>query len=164
MIITIFFKRHYKFVDLYPLMFSVEVKATSASLSPRAHGPANLALDGTVGTEAHGACRFNTDLWFKINFDSTYCFSEIVIVNKPSSYATRMEDTRVYVVNTDEGSESLCGVLKVRRVWSFEGQTYRIPCHQKCGDEVKLKLRHDHGQYSMPGCIHIREINAYAGL
>ena len=93
-----------------------------------------------------------------MKFDDVFCFSDVVIINSEQNiHAYRMDDTKVLVVNSDTGDESLCGVLKVSDVLTIEGQTYRIPCDLKCGDEVKLTLRHE----SKPVCIHIWEITAF---
>ena len=105
-------------------------------------------------------------MWYKMQFDAIYCFSEVVIIQSHMSYsAFRMDDMRVLVVNNGERTESLCGVLKVRDVRTIEGQTYRIPCNLKCGDEVKLTVRHDRNSgYDINACIHMSQITAYSGL
>ena len=74
--------------------------------------------------------------------------------------AYRMDDTGVFVVDSDTREESLCGVLKVSDVMTIEGQTYRIPCDLKCGDEVKLTVRHD-SKYEKDACIHMKEITTF---
>ena len=75
-----------------------------------------------------------------------------------------MEDTNVFVVNSKTGTESLCGVLKISSKKTLKSQTYTIPCDQKCGDEIVLKVRHDKGKYEKPGCIHMREIKVETTL
>ena len=93
-----------------------------------------------------------------MKFDAIHCFSEIVIMNdKLNENAYRMQDLKVFVVNTKTGSESLCGVLKVRNIWTIEGQTYKIPCDLKCGDEVQ----HETENYNYNGRVHMRQINAF---
>ena len=97
-----------------------------------------------------------------MKFDSVYCFSDVVIINSHAdAYTARMDDTKVLVVNTKTGTKGLCGVLKVSDVLTIEGQTYRIPCDLKCGDEVKLTVRHDKEKYHINACIHMREIVAF---
>ena len=99
-----------------------------------------------------------------MKFDAIHCFSEIVIMNdKLNENAYRMQDLKVFVVNTKTGTESLCGVLKMREVWTVEGQTYKISCDLKCGNEVKLTVRHNSGEYNNLACIHMSEIKAYRG-
>ena len=123
---------------------------------------AMFAIDGDLSTQAHTSCVKNTELWYKMKFDEVYCFSDVVIINsKQDKWADRMDDTKVFVLNTKTGTESLCGVLKVSDVQTIEGQTYRIPCDLKCGDEVKLTVRHDMGKYDRAACIHMTEILAY---
>ena len=63
----------------------------------------------------------------------------------------------MWVVNTKTGSEYLCGLLKIGNVYTVEGQTYKIPCSMKCGDEVKVNVRGEGRQ----ACIHLIEINAF---
>ena len=73
----------------------------------------------------------------------------------------RMDNTKVFVVNTMTEKESFCGALKIRGIWTTVGQTYRIPCHQQCGNEVKLTVLHKFGIDEMIGCIHMSEILAF---
>ena len=123
---------------------------------------AELAVDGDMSTWSHTKCAWSIDLWFKMKFSAVFCFSEVVIIQSHDSYySARMQDTKVFVINTKTGTEHLCGVLKIRDVRTTEGQTYKINCDLKCGDEVKLKVRHDKSQYGQEGCIHIKEITAF---
>ena len=123
---------------------------------------AERAIDGDLTTVSHTNCSWNTDLWYKMKFDAVFCFSDVVIMQSHwHQTAYRMDDTGVFVVDSDTREESLCGVLKVSDVMTIEGQTYRIPCDLKCGDEVKLTVRHDNGKYDNPACIHMKEIKAY---
>ena len=123
---------------------------------------AAFAVDGDLTTSSHTECAWNTDLRYKMKFGAVYCFSDVVIINSHfNEHSPRMDDLQVLVVSTEKGTESLCGVLKVGDVLTMEGQTYRIPCNLKCGDEVKLKLRHDSSKYAMVACIHMMEINAF---
>ena len=124
--------------------------------------PAGLAIDGRLDTGSHTNCAWDTDIWYKMKFHAVYCFSEIVIIQSHDNvYAYRMQDTKVIVINTATNTESLCGVLKVRNVYTVEGQTYKIPCDLKCGDEVKLTVRHDKSRDWLQACIHMREIRAF---
>ena len=88
-----------------------------------------------------------------MNFDETHCFSEIVIINSHwGGYDRfRMNGGQVFVVGTET----------VERGQSVEGQTYSIPCDQKCGNRVKFTVLHETGKYNTPGCIHMLEIMAY---
>ena len=135
----------------------------SSSLPPN---PAKFAIDDDLTTSSHTICALRTDLWFKMKFDHVYCFSEIELINsKLNQYAARMDDTKVLVVNrVNKGTESLCGVIKVTNDRTIDGQTYRIPCDRKCGDEVKLTVRYDKGNGNEPlarACIHMYEIKAF---
>ena len=125
------------------------------------HLVANRAIDGNMETKSHTKCAWNTDLWYKMDFDDVYCLSEVVIFQShtESWNAYRMQDTKVFTVNSNTGVESLCGILKVREDWTLEGQTYRIPCNS-CGDGIKLTLRHSRSDYDHDGCIHMKEIKA----
>ena len=126
---------------------------------------AELAIDGDKGSRSHTNCPWSKDLWYKMQFDAIYCFYEVIIIQANwDHWGFRMDDTKVFVIDSRSGAESLCGVLNVIKKYSLEGQTYRIPCNVKCGDEVKLTLRHNRGAYSKNGCIHMKEITAYAGL
>jgi hypothetical protein len=116
---------------------------------------ADLAIDGDVSTASKTNCARNTDLWFKMSFNAIHCFSEIVIKIFGQN-RWQMHDVEVHILNNQKGTESLCGILKV----SDNSTTYSIPCDLGCGDEVKLKLRHDK-TYAKSGCIQIREITAF---
>ena len=67
----------------------------------------------------------------------------------------------MFIVNTDTGKESFCGALKIRDKWSVVGQTYKIPCHQQCGNEVKLTVLHKSEVDDTDACIHMSEILAF---
>ena len=131
--------------------------------SYRSSKNAYSAIDGDLSTNSHTNCAWNKDLWYKIKFDTIYCISEVVIIQShmQRQNAKRMEDSKVFIVNTVKGTESLCGVLKIKSTMTLEEQTYKIPCDLNCGDEVRLTLRHDHGKYSSPACIHMFEIMAF---
>ena len=123
---------------------------------------AERAIDGNLNTHSHTICDWDTDLWYKMKFDAVYCFFDVVIIiSHTDYYYARMDDTEVFVADSDTGDESLCGVLKVSDVPTIEGQTYRIPCDLKCGDEVKLTVRHDSGKYDNVACIHMTEIKIF---
>ena len=123
---------------------------------------AERAIDDDVSTFSHTECAWNTALWYKMKFGAVYCFSDVVIINSHfNENSPRMDDMQVLVVNAGKRTESLCGVLKVGDALTMEGQTYRIPCNLKCGDEVKLTLRHDSGKYAMLACIHMMEITLF---
>ena len=72
-----------------------------------------------------------------------------------------MDGAEVFVVTTAKGTDNRCGVLKVRDIYTIEGQTYKIPCDLKCGDEVKVTLQHRQGTDQKMACLNIREITAY---
>ena len=147
------------------MTFSVNFKAEPVSVSQidtYYNEKAELAIDGDLTTKSNTNSAWDTDLWYKMTFDAVICFSEVVIVQSFLNFhAYRMNDAKVFVVNTNTGTKSLCGVLKSRTDSTIEGQTYRIPCNLKCGDEVKLTVRHDRGKYSVDACIHMKEINAF---
>ena len=122
-------------------------------------GP-HLAIDGYIDTNSHTNCGSNIDIWFKMRFKNALtCFRDIVLIQAAMNrnHASRMDGTAVWVVNTKTGSEYLCGLLKTGNVYTVEGQTYKIPCSMKCGDEVKVTVR---GK-SREACIYLREINAF---
>ena len=125
---------------------------------------AELAIDGNVETKSETTgYSWNAELWFKMQFDSFFCFSEVVIIQSHLNWnAARMEDAKIFVVNTDTGIVHLCGVLKVGPVMTIEGQTYHIPCRMRCGNEVKVTLQHDRVFYSGHAIIHMSEISAFA--
>ena len=145
-------------------MFSGKIEPATVIQSSTWYGKfAERAIDGDLETKSETQMGWNTDLWFKMKFDDVLCFSKVVIIQSYlNNYAFCMEDAKVFVVNTDEGTENLCGVLKVSGpVMTIEGQTYNIPCHLKCGNEVKVTLRHDKGLYSSIAIINMKEIMAY---
>ena len=120
---------------------------------------AERAIDGDRTTKSHSKCVWDSDVWYKMKFDAVYCFSEIDIIQSHlNENAYRMDDAKLLAVDSKTGTESLCGVIKVSDVLTIEGQTYRIPCDLKCGDEVKLTVRHDMGKYDRAACIHMTEI------
>ena len=87
---------------------------------------ASRAIDGELDTSSHTKCAWNTDIWFRMEFNDVYCFTEVIIIgSKLNGYAYRMQDTKVYVLDKEKGTEQLCGVLKVIGVYTIEGQTYR---------------------------------------
>ena len=85
------------------------------------------ALDKNYTTMSHTLCGYNEDHWFNMQFGAVRCFSKIRISNPFIHFyhAFRMEDAQVFVVNTGKSIESLCGILKIRKEWTIEGQTYR---------------------------------------
>jgi len=124
--------------------------------------PAELAIDGDPETVSETKGEWDTDLWFKMKFDDFFCFFEVVIIQSHLTVnAYRMQDAKVFVVNTKTGVESLCGVLKVNPVWTIEGQTYRFPCYLKCGDQVKVTVLHRSGDYDDVANIGMREITVF---
>ena len=146
---------------VYPIKYST-VSQKSTLVWDGAAINAEFAVDDDLTTASHTKCAWNTDLWYKMKFDAVYCFSDVVIIQSHwDKWASRMDDTEVFVANSDTGDESLCGVLKVSDVLTIEGQTYRIPCDLKCGDEVKLAVRHDNGDYDKAACIHMKEVKAF---
>ena len=137
------------------------MSVTQSSTSRSLH--AARAIDGDMETWTHTVCVWDEEIWFKMSFNATYCFSEIMIVQSHSKeFAYRMDNTKVFVVNKMTGKESFCGVLKIRGIWTtVAGRTYRIPGHQQCGDEVKLTVLHKSGVDVMIGCIHMYQILAF---
>ena len=124
---------------------------------------ADWSIDGNITTVSFTTAAYDKILWYKMYFEEKHCFSEIVIAQSQlGNNAYRMDDTKVSVVDTGTGSENLCGILKTKKDWTIEGQTYRIPCDLKCGNEVKLTVIHTRKTYSLPACIHMREIVAYS--
>ena len=68
-----------------------------------------------------------------MKFDGVYCFSEVVIILPGlNNNVFRMDGAEVFVVTTAKGTDNRCGVLKVRDIYTIEGQTYKIPCDLKC--------------------------------
>lgn len=126
---------------------------------------ADLAIDDDLATSSHTICAWNTDHWYMMKFKSVRCFSEVIIVNSYLDYnAFRMQDLGVFVQDSHKETSMKCGSLKARDDSTIEGQTYRISCDGLCGDEVVLKVRHDRGDYSYMGCIHMAEIRVeFAG-
>lgn len=123
---------------------------------------ADKAIDNDLATFANTLCAWNKTVWYKMTFGAVFCFTEIVIINSHSSvYRYRMQDMKVFVVNTATKGESLCGILKTRYGPSVQGQTYKIRCNMKCGDEVKLTVYHESGDYDYEACIHMSEIMAF---
>jgi hypothetical protein len=123
---------------------------------------AERAVDDNLVTISHTMCAWNTDVWYNMNFDDVYCFSEIWINKaKDNEYRLRMHDTKVFVVNTTTKSQALCGKLALNGAGNQQGQPYKIRCDLKCGNQVKLTVRHDQGKYNYQACIHMREIKAF---
>ena len=146
---------------------NIEPASVSQSSTFTYHYAAERAIDGDMNTLSNTNCAWDTDLWYKMEFDAVHCLAGIVIVQSHFGfvYAFRMQDLKVILMDSTTGTESVCGTLRVRQVWTAEGQTYWIPCDIACGDQVKLLLRHNQGDYRYPGCIHIREMKAVkAGL
>ena len=77
------------------------------------NGPAN-AIDKDHKTIVHTICDYGIDIWFKLKFSEVHCFTEVIITNSvKSTYAWRMQDTKVFVENTEQGTEEFCGVLRL---------------------------------------------------
>ena len=91
---------------------------------------------------SHTLCGHNKDHWFKMQFGEIKCFSEVRISNPYMYYrhAVRMEGAHVYVVNTMNSSESLCGILKIQKNWTIEGQTYRL-VHEFSRNSIFFMIR-----------------------
>ena len=124
---------------------------------------AHKAIDDDLTTISNTKDAWGTTVWYKMTFDSFYCFSEIEIINShwEGRYVFRMQDLNVLVVDSYTQRESLCGTLAMRKDQSVEGQTYRVPCDGKYGNEVKLTVYHGAGDYGYRACIHMSEILAY---
>ena len=129
---------------------------------------AELAIDGDINTLSHTSCAWDTDLWYKMEFDAVYCFPEIVIMQfYQNYYSYRMQDLKVLLIDSATGTDSLCGTLRSTQVATIAGQTYKIPC-DACGNQVQLRVRHNQSEYpksraqgqTQRGCIHMREIRA----
>ena len=61
-----------------------------------------------------------------MKFSETRCFTEVIVLNsKLNLDVSRMEDTKVYVLDRAKGVENLCGVIKTTKVYTVAGQTYR---------------------------------------
>ena len=85
--------------------------------------PAN-AIDGDHATISHTFCEYNMDIWFKLKFSEVYCFTEVIITNSvTSTFAWRMHDTKIFVKNTELGTEEFCEVLKIGKY--LDVYTYR---------------------------------------
>ena len=127
---------------------------------------AERGVDGDMTTRAHVICSFDSTqvLWYNMRFRSALCISEIVVFQSQFNlYAYRMDGTEVYLKNNDLNTEVLCGTIAAREEWSLEGQTYRISCGGKCGDEIELRLRYQEQLHRHYGtCIHMYEIETYA--
>ena len=147
-----------------PISGSIQELPTSVSQSTTLNDQiADRSIDGDITTASFTTAAYDKTLWYKMHFEEKHCFSEIVIMQSQlGNTAYRMDDTNVFVVDTETGSENLCGILETKEDWTIEGQTYRIPCDLKSGDEVKLTVIHARTTYSLPACIHMLEIMAYS--
>ena len=87
---------------------------------------ASQAADDNLETWSNTACRWNTAELFKMKFSDANCFTEVKIVSSFETKTTGMQDTQIFVVDSEQGTENLCGVLKVSDTWTLEGQTYRL--------------------------------------
>ena len=125
---------------------------------------ADLSIDGDFTTKSSTLAEFGSALWYKMYFEHKHMFSEIVIMQSDlhPPHGRRMNDTKVSVIDTGTGSENLCGILETKEDWTIEGQTYRIPCHLKSGNQVKLTVLHKRAIHGVQAAIHMLEIMAYS--
>ena len=125
---------------------------------------AELSIDGDFTTKSSTLAEFGSPLWYKMHFEHKHMFSEIVIMQSDltPSNGRRMDDTKVFVVDIGTESVNLCGILKIKENWTIEGQTYRIPCDLKSGNEVKLTVLHKKAIHGVKAAIHMLEIMAYS--
>ena len=72
-----------------------------------------------------------------------------------------MKDTKILLLDTAKGLETLCGILQIVDQFTVQGQTYKISCGMKCGNVVQLRVKHEKGKYDLAGAIQIKEIEAY---
>ena len=79
--------------------------------------------------------------------------------SNPDESGYRMNGAKIAIVDTNTWGQSLCGILSIKDHWSVKGQSYRIPCQLKCGNEVKLTVHRESG--SVKACIHMKEILAF---
>lgn len=120
---------------------------------------ADQAIDGDLETSSHTICAWNTDIWYMMKFHSVLCFDEVILTNSYLDYnAYRMQDLGVFVQDSHKETSMKCGAMKARGDSTIKGQTYKISCDGLCGDEIMLKVRHDRGDYSYMGCIHMSEV------
>ena len=122
---------------------------------------ADRANDNDLSTHSKTNCVWDETLWYKMNFAVIHCFTRIVVINSHWTYRYRMQDAKVFVVDNDSQKETLCGTIRIRDVEGIEGQTYDISCDMTCGDEVKLTVYHETGNYKRGACITMAEIMAY---
>ena len=136
--------------------------SSASQSSTYSYNVAENAIDDDLTTFSTTNSFWDKEVWYKMNFGAVFCFTEIVIINSHwNSFRYRMEDMKVLVVNLDTNKESLCGILKMKSEQSVHGQIYKIPCDMKCGDEVKLTVYHETGDYNQDACIHMYEIIPY---
>ena len=99
------------------------------------------AVDNNPDTFAHTDCGYNRDLWYKMQFGAVHYFSEVVMdITGQGGQAKRMDDTKVHVLNTEQGTDFLCGTLKFDK--NNQDQIYRYKTDLK--SVIRLLLRFFH--------------------
>ena len=76
--------------------------------------------------------------------------------------AYRMQDSKIFVRDSETDTQKLVGTLNIRDDLTREGQTYSINFEVACGNEIELSVKHDsHQGYTKDAGISIAEIEIY---
>lgn len=76
--------------------------------------------------------------------------------------AYRMQDSKIFVRDSETDTQKLVGTLNIRDDLTREGQTYSINFEVTCGNEIELSVKHDsHQGYTKDAGISIAEIEIY---
>ena len=81
---------------------------------------------------------------------------------KLDNNAYRMQDTKMFVRDSETDTQKLVGTLEIRDDLTREGQTYSMNFEVACGNEIELSVKHDsHQGYTTAAGISIAEIEVY---
>ena len=116
-----------------------------------------------------GDCGQDMTLWLRLQLSAIHCVRKVIIRPKVTSGTAsdkfKLNKVNVILLNTEKDTESLCGILSLKKA---DGGTlnktdnlHYTDCGNMCGDAVELRLSLPQEEYSSKGCIHVKEVMVF---
>ena len=117
---------------------------------------AKRAIDQNFETGSHTNCG-NGPIWFRLDFQSKYCFKSFKIYQSHHHEQHGRERTagaELLLKDTVGNWEQLCDTIELSRVREIQPLILECPT-VLCGNSVELRIEKKNG------CIHMNEIESY---